>query len=99
MALSISMEMEEESADSAKESFRQFATILDTTLQGHLSFPELMLQCEGICRELADSVREEATDRHRVIEDRLMCQKAHMLHGEAASWALLWHLFGKGKLA
>ncbi|CAM6108841.1 unnamed protein product [Calypogeia fissa] len=90
-----SVEMEEESTDSAEESFSRFATILDTTLQGHLSFPELMLQCEGICRELADSVREEATDRHRVTEDRLMRQKAHMLHGEAASWALLWHLFGK----
>ena len=40
--------------------------------------------------------REEATERHRAIEDRLMRQKAHMLHAEAATWSLIWHLFGKG---
>ena len=34
--------------------------------------------------------------RHRVVEDKLMRQKAQLLLGEAASWSLLWNLYGKG---
>ncbi|XP_070016411.1 nuclear pore complex protein NUP107-like isoform X1 [Nicotiana sylvestris] len=33
---------------------------------------------------------------HRVMEDKLMRQKARILLDEAASWSLLWHLYGKG---
>ncbi|BBN06716.1 nuclear pore complex protein Nup107 [Marchantia polymorpha subsp. ruderalis] len=84
-----------EVTDSAEESFARFAGILDATFQGHFSFPELMLQYEAVCRDLVDLVREEASETHRVTEDRLMRQKALMLHGEAASWSLLWYLFGK----
>lgn len=34
--------------------------------------------------------------RHRVVEDKLMRQKARLLHEEAATWSLLWYLYGKG---
>ncbi|KAL3694255.1 hypothetical protein R1sor_007906 [Riccia sorocarpa] len=91
----VKKEDQQEQTDSAEESFTRFAAVLDATFQGHLSFPELMLQYEAVCRELADLVREQASETHRVTEDRLMRQKAQMLHGEAASWSLIWHLFGK----
>lgn len=34
--------------------------------------------------------------RHRAVEDKLMRQKAQLLLDEAASWSLLWYLYGKG---
>lgn len=37
-----------------------------------------------------------STVRHRVVEDKFMRQKAKFLIDEAASWSLLWYLFGKG---
>lgn len=36
------------------------------------------------------------TERHRIVEDKLMRQKARMLLDEAASWSLMWYLYGKG---
>lgn len=36
------------------------------------------------------------TGRHRVVEDKFLQQKARLLRDEAASWSLLWYLFGKG---
>lgn len=36
--------------------------------------------------------------RHRVVEDKLLRQKAQLLLDEAASWSLLWYLFGKGNI-
>lgn len=87
---------QEEISDSGESSFSRFAFSLTSSLQGMMSFPELILRFEACCEELADLVREEATERHRAIEDRLMRQKAQMLQGESATWALIWHLFGKG---
>ena len=37
--------------------------------------------------------------RHRVVEDKLIRQKAQLLLDEAASWSLLWYLYGKGNLS
>ncbi|XP_019241688.1 PREDICTED: nuclear pore complex protein NUP107-like, partial [Nicotiana attenuata] len=37
-----------------------------------------------------------SNEMHRVMEDKLMRQKARILLDEAASWSLLWHLYGKG---
>lgn len=34
--------------------------------------------------------------RHGFVEDKLMRQKAQLLLDEAASWSLLWYLYGKG---
>lgn len=34
--------------------------------------------------------------KHRIVEDKLMRQKAQFLLDEAASWSLLWYLYGKG---
>lgn len=36
--------------------------------------------------------------RHRVVEDKLMRQKAQLLLDEAATWSLLWYLYGKGNI-
>ncbi|MCO5580391.1 hypothetical protein L7F22_034257 [Adiantum nelumboides] len=86
----------EELSDSGESSFSRFASVLQAALRGFMPFPELILQFEACCKDLAEHVREEATERHRAIEDRLMRQKAQMLHDESATWALIWHLFGKG---
>lgn len=40
--------------------------------------------------------RYGANERYRVIEDKLMRQKARFLLDEAATWSLLWYLYGKG---
>ena len=40
--------------------------------------------------------RYGSTERHRIVEDRLMRQTAQLLLDEAASWSLLWYLYGKG---
>lgn len=86
----------EEVSDSGESSFSRFASVLQAALQGSILFPDLILQFEACCKDLAEHVREEATERHRAIEDRLMRQKAQMLHDESATWSLIWSLFGKG---
>lgn len=40
--------------------------------------------------------RYAATGKVRMVEDKLMQQKAQLLLDEAASWSLLWYLYGKG---
>ena len=45
------------------------------------------------------SYRYGSNIRHRVVEDKLMRQKAQLLLDEAASWSLLWYLYGKGNLS
>lgn len=40
--------------------------------------------------------RSAGTGKLRMVEDRLMQQKAQLLLDEAASWSLLWYLYGKG---
>ncbi|KAG9154958.1 hypothetical protein Leryth_012143 [Lithospermum erythrorhizon] len=61
-----------------------------------MSIPDLILQFESSCRSVSESVRYGSTERHRIVEDKLMRQKAKLLLDEAASWSLIWHLYGKG---
>lgn len=42
--------------------------------------------------------RYGANERYRIIEDKLMRKKARFLLDEAASWSLLWYLYGKGNM-
>ena len=49
----------------------------------------------NICVMLSN-FRSAATGKLRVVEDKLMQQKAQLLLDEAASWSLLWYLYGKG---
>lgn len=85
----------EEMPDSAEQSYGRFASMTNGALQDELSLPEFMEQCEATCHDLAQVVREEAADGHRVTEERLMRQTAQMLHAESGTWSLLWYLFGK----
>ncbi|EFJ12537.1 hypothetical protein SELMODRAFT_425339 [Selaginella moellendorffii] len=41
---------------------------------GFASLPELLSEFEDICRDLAQAVRDEATTKHRAIEDRALLQ-------------------------
>jgi hypothetical protein len=54
-----------------------------------------------ILEYLADNIffifRSAATGKLRLVDDKLMQQKAQLLLDEAASWSLLWYLYGKGK--
>lgn len=85
----------DEMPDSAEQSYGRFATLTNAALQDELSLPEFMEQCEVTCHDLAQVVKEEASEGHRVTEERLMRQTAQMLHSESGTWSLLWYLFGK----
>ncbi|KAI0493389.1 hypothetical protein KFK09_023505 [Dendrobium nobile] len=85
--------------DGGETTFSLFASLLDSALQGLIPFPDLILQFENTCRSVSESIRYEVGWRHRVVEDKFMQQKAKYLLDEAASWSLLWYLFGKGNLS
>ncbi|KAK9756015.1 hypothetical protein RND81_01G067200 [Saponaria officinalis] len=88
--------IEQEELDSDETTFTLFASLLDSACQGLISIPELILQFEKSCRDVSESIRYGSDERHRIIEDRLIRQKAQLLLNEAASWSLLWYLYGKG---
>ncbi|KDP40670.1 hypothetical protein JCGZ_24669 [Jatropha curcas] len=75
--------------------FGLFASLLDSAIQGLMPIPDLILRFEKSCRDVSESIRYGPKIRHRVVEDKLMRQKAQLLLDEAASWSLLWYLYGK----
>ncbi|XP_068662789.1 nuclear pore complex protein NUP107 [Aristolochia californica] len=83
-------------SDTGETIFGLFSSLLDSTLQGLMSVSDLILQLENTCRNVSEIIRDGAVGRHRVVEDKLMRQRAQLLCDEAASWSLLWYLFGKG---
>ncbi|KAI3521334.1 hypothetical protein L1887_10797 [Cichorium endivia] len=87
---------EDASPDSGDATFPLFASLFDAALQGLMSIPDLILRLEGACRNVSESINNSCSERHRIVEDKLMRQKARMLLDEAASWSLLWYLYGKG---
>ncbi|XP_056684816.1 nuclear pore complex protein NUP107 isoform X2 [Spinacia oleracea] len=88
--------IEEDVLDSGETTFSLFASLLDSSSRGLISIPDLILQFEKSCRDVSETIRYGSTERHRIVEDRLMRQKAQLLLDEAASWSLLWYLYGKG---
>ncbi|KAJ8441143.1 hypothetical protein Cgig2_006972 [Carnegiea gigantea] len=86
----------EDDALSAEAAFSLFASLLDSARQGLISVPDLILHFEKSCRDVSESIRYGSSERHRIVEDRLMRQNAQLLLDEAASWSLLWYLYGKG---
>lgn len=91
-----SCKVEDESlADSGETSFALFASLLDSALQGLMPIPDLILRFERSCRDLSESIRYGSNTPHRFVEDKLMRQKAQLLLDEAATWSLLWYLYGK----
>ncbi|PHT62567.1 hypothetical protein T459_33588 [Capsicum annuum] len=96
LSLTTCKEEHDASQDSGDSTFTLFASLLDSALQGLISIPDLILHFENCCREVSESIRYGSNDMHRVMEDKLMRQKARILLDEAASWSLLWHLYGKG---
>ncbi|XP_048234183.1 nuclear pore complex protein NUP107 [Ricinus communis] len=88
--------IEDESlTDSGETVFGLFASLLDSAIQGLMPIPDLILRFEKSCRNVAESIRYGPNVRHRVVEDKLMRQKAQLLLDEAATWSLLWYLYGK----
>ncbi|GMP40711.1 hypothetical protein CsSME_00011051 [Camellia sinensis var. sinensis] len=61
-----------------------------------MPIPNMILQFERSCRNVSESIRYGSNERHRIVEDKLKRQKARLLLDEAASWSLLWYLYGKG---
>ncbi|XP_061342885.1 nuclear pore complex protein NUP107 isoform X2 [Gastrolobium bilobum] len=82
--------------DGAETIFTLFASLLDSSLQGLMPIPDLILRFENACRNVSEFIRYGLNIRHRVVEDKLMRQKAQLLLDEAATWSLLWFLYGKG---
>ncbi|XP_078444355.1 nuclear pore complex protein isoform X2 [Wolffia australiana] len=76
--------------------FSMFASLLDSALQGLLPFADLILRFKSTCGDVFESIRYGGIGRHRAVENKLMQQKARLLLDEAATWSLLWYLFGKG---
>ncbi|PQM40473.1 nuclear pore complex protein NUP107 isoform X2 [Prunus yedoensis var. nudiflora] len=84
------LKQEEDSlADDGDTTFALFASLLDSALQGLMSFPDLILRFERSCRNVSESIRYGSNIRHRIVEDKFMRQKAQLLLDEAASWSLL----------
>ncbi|XP_044486705.1 nuclear pore complex protein NUP107 [Mangifera indica] len=83
-------------ADSGETTFALFASLLDSALQGLMPIHDLILRFERSCRNVSESIRYGSNIRLRVVEDKLMRQKAQFLLDEAATWSLLWYLYGKG---
>ncbi|XP_058179143.1 nuclear pore complex protein NUP107 isoform X2 [Rhododendron vialii] len=83
-------------ADGGDTTFSLFASLLDSALQGLMPISDLILQFERSCRNVSESMRYASNEKHRIVEDKLMKQKAQLLLDEAASWSLLWYLYGKG---
>lgn len=82
--------------DGGDTTFSLFASLLDSALQGLMPISDLILQFERSCRNVSESIRYASNEKHRIVEDKLMKQKAQLLLDEAASWSLLWYLYGKG---
>ncbi|KAJ0008089.1 hypothetical protein Pint_29202 [Pistacia integerrima] len=51
---------------------------------------DLILRFERSCQNVSESTRYWSNIQLRVVEDKLMRQKAQLLLDEAASWSLLW---------
>ncbi|KAJ8560909.1 hypothetical protein K7X08_027099 [Anisodus acutangulus] len=98
LSLRTCKEEHDASQDSGDSTFTLFAALLDSALQGLISIPDLILHLENCCREVSESIRYASNEMHRVMEDKLMRQKALILLDEAASWSLLWHLYGNEEL-
>ncbi|XP_073219812.1 nuclear pore complex protein NUP107 isoform X2 [Cicer arietinum] len=81
--------------DGAETIFNLFASLFDCSLKGLMPIPDLILRFENECRNVSESIRYGLNVRHRVVEDKLMRQKAQLLLDEAATWSLLWFLYGK----
>ncbi|CAL5381224.1 unnamed protein product [Camellia sinensis] len=77
-------------SDGGDTTFTLFASLLDSALQGLMPIPDLILQFERSFRNVSESIRYGSNERHRIVEDKLMKQKARLLLDEAASWSLLW---------
>uniref|UniRef100_A0A5B7BC96 Nuclear pore complex protein n=1 Tax=Davidia involucrata TaxID=16924 RepID=A0A5B7BC96_DAVIN len=95
-ALKVCKHEDDALVDSGDTTLTLFASLLDSALQGLMPIPDLILQFERSCRNVSESIRYGSNGRHRIVEDKLMRQKARLLLDEAASWSLLWFLFGKG---
>ncbi|KAL3618198.1 hypothetical protein CASFOL_038519 [Castilleja foliolosa] len=95
-SLKVCKQEEHEQIESADTTFSLFASLLDSGLQGLMPIPDLMLHFESSCRSVSESIRFGSNERYRIVEDKLMRQKARFLLDEAASWSLLWFLYGKG---
>ncbi|XP_051152717.1 nuclear pore complex protein NUP107 [Andrographis paniculata] len=95
-SLKVCKQEELEQIETADTTFSLFASLLDSGIQDLIPIPDLILRFESSCREVSESIRYGANERYRVIEDKLMRQKARHLLDEAASWSLLWYLYGKG---
>ncbi|TKY64237.1 nuclear pore [Spatholobus suberectus] len=85
--------------DGAETIFTLFASLLDSSLQGLIPIADLILRFENACRNVSESIRYGLNIRHRVVEDKLMRQRAQLLLDEAATWSLLWFLYGKGNIS
>lgn len=81
--------------DSGETTFGLFASLFDSAIQGLMPIRDLILRFEKSCRDVSESIRYGPNKWHRVVEDKLMRQKAQLLLDEAATWSLLWYLYGK----
>ncbi|KAI4325370.1 hypothetical protein MLD38_030775 [Melastoma candidum] len=96
-SLKVSQQEEDSSSDVGESMFSVFASLLDSSLQGVIPIPYLILRFEEHCRSVSATMRYGFSLKHRAVEDKLMRQKAQLLVDEAATWSLLWYLYGKGK--
>ncbi|KAG8388433.1 hypothetical protein BUALT_Bualt02G0125400 [Buddleja alternifolia] len=88
-SLKVCKQEEDEQIENSDTTFSLFASLLDSGLQGLMPIPDLILRFESSCRSVSESIRYGANERYRILEDKLMRQKARLLLDEAASCVLL----------
>ncbi|XP_031278387.1 nuclear pore complex protein NUP107-like, partial [Pistacia vera] len=71
-------------ADSGETTFALFASLLDSALQELMPIQDLILSLERSCRNVSESIRYGSNIQLRVVEDKLMRQKAQLLLDEFA---------------
>lgn len=81
--------------DTAEVADELFSELLIRASNGVIEYRDLVKLYEESCRGIGDSVIDEADLRDRSAQGHYLRQKASMLHAEAATWSLVWHLLCK----
>ncbi|CAI5959085.1 unnamed protein product [Closterium sp. NIES-64] len=80
--------------DRGEEVYERFEGVLAAAVRGVLGYRESLRQLEQCCRELAVGLRADAGESVQPAQEHVLSRKSQALQSEAATWALMHHLFG-----
>ncbi|CAI5524057.1 unnamed protein product [Closterium sp. Naga37s-1] len=80
--------------DRGEEVYERFEGVLAAAVRGVVGYRESLRQLEQCCRELAVGLRADAGESVQPAQEHVLSRKSQALQSEAATWALMHHLFG-----